>query len=309
MMDDNSSCMNNLKCSLITNQALFNHVHIISQKFDILPDTPHYGIAIDYVDLQESREQFVRELINTVVDWVYSIARQESILSRLKKDGRSNANATTELIQKAFEKFRPSTDGKLLNGQFGELLLANCLQHLFEAMPILRKMPLSTSPSHERFGSDAIHYKEINKKPVFFIGEAKSYTSNYKFNDAFESALNSILKEHKNILKEIRQYLHQDFLEPEIEHLATALVNGEIKDAEFHLVSIVAYEETNAKNGKKREEILGAIKKVVENRYRKFDNNKIDISTNPILNRITYIVFPVWKFEELIRDFSCSMPK
>lgn len=304
--DNTKSCADG---SLIKNQTFFNHVHIINQKFDILPDTPHYGIAIDYVDLLESREQFVRELINTVVDWVYSNSRQESILSELKKDGRSNANATTELIQKAFEKFRPSTDGKLLNGQFGELLLANCLQHLFEAIPILRKMPLATSPSHERFGSDAIHYKEIGSKPVFYIGEAKSYTSDYQFNTAFEAALSSILKEHKNILKEIRQYLHQDFLEPETEQLATALVNGEIKDAEFRLVSIIAYEEKSAKNGNTRDEILKAVKDAIEKRYFNFDNSKIDISSNPILNRITYIVFPVWSFDELIKDFSDSMPK
>ena len=253
--------------------------------------------------------QFVRELINTVVDWVYSSTRQESILSELKKDGRSNANAATELIQKAFEKFRPSTDGKLLNGQFGELLLANCLQHLFGAVPILRKMPLATSPSHERFGSDAIHYREIDSKPVFYIGEAKSYTSDYKFNAAFEAALDSIINEHKNILKELRQYLHQDFLEPETEQLATNLVNGNIKNVEFHLVSIIAYEEKNAKNGNTRDEILGGIKRVIENRYRNFDNNKIDIKSNPILNRITYIVFPVWSFEELIRSFSDGIPK
>jgi len=294
---------------LIKNQSFFNHVHIINQKFEILPESMHYGMAIDYVDLQESREQFVRELINTVLDWVYSQARQASILTELESEGRSKANAFTELTQKAFEKFRPSTDGKLLHGQFGELLLANCLQHIFNAIPILRKMPITTSPAHERFGSDAIHYNEVDGKPIFYIGEAKSYTSDYAFNTAFETAINSILNEYRNINREIRQYLHEDFLEPEKEQLATDLINGKLKNTEYRLVSIIAYEETAKRNGKSRDEILELIKLAIEQRYRKFDNSKIDIDGNPILNRITYIVFPVWEFETLIKSFSNGIPK
>jgi hypothetical protein len=144
---------------------------------------------------------------------------------------------------------------------------------------------------------------------VFYIGEAKSYASNYKFNVAFEDALTSILNEHKNIFTEIKQYLHEDFLEPETEQMATALYNGQIKDAEFRLVSIIAYEETKKKDGSSRDEILTAIKNAIEYRYDKFDNNKIDISANPILNRITYIAFPVWGLEDLIKAFADKMPK
>ena len=32
-------------------------------------------------------------------------------------------------------------------------------------------------------------------------------------------------------------------------------------------------------------------------------NNKIDIANNPILNRITYIIMPIWKLEELASEF------
>ena len=186
---------------LVKNPTLFNHIHVINQRFEILPDNMHFGIAIDYVDLQESREQFIREIINTIVDWVYSPAKQSFVLGELESEGRTKANANSELMQKAFEKFRSSTDGKLLHGQFGELLLANCLQYLFGAIPILRKMPIATSSSHERFGSDAIHYKETDGKPLFYIGEAKSYTSKYRFAAAFEDALSSIIKEYNNIAR------------------------------------------------------------------------------------------------------------
>jgi len=294
---------------LIANQAFFNHVHIIKQKFEILPDAFHYGMSIDYIDLTESREQFVRELINTVLDWVYSQAKQVNILTGLKTEGRTDANASTELMQRAFDKFRTSADSTLLHGQFGELLLANCIQHLFYAIPILRKMPITTSPSHERFGSDAIHYKSKDSKQIFYIGEAKSYTSAYKFNSAFEDALKSILKEHKNISHELRQYLHEDFLAPETAQLATDLINGKLKNAEYRLVSIIAYEETREKSGANRDEILKTIKTAIEYRYRNFDNHKIDIGSCPILSRITYIVFPVWNFKELLNSFSNNINK
>jgi hypothetical protein len=298
----------NINKLLLKNAAFFNHVHIINQKFDILPDKRHYGMAIDYVDLKESREQFVRELVNTILDWVYSQAKQSFILTELKSEGRSNANANMELVQKAFEKFRKSDDGKLLHGQFGELLLANCLQYLFQAIPILRKMAIATSPAHERFGADAIHYATVDNAPIFYIGEAKCYTSTYSFNVAFEAAIKSILNEYDNITTEIRQYLHEDFLEPDIEQIATDLVNGKLKNARYRLVSIVAYEENSKKTGKTRAEIIKNIDAIIIEKYKKFDKKKFDIYNTPILDRITYIVFPVWEFDKLIEGFAKSIP-
>jgi hypothetical protein len=297
-----------VEAMLIENLSFFNHVHIINQKFDILPDKPHFGMAINYIDLQESREFFVRELINSAIDWIYSQAKQKRIIHKLMEEGRSQGNAQTELTQRVFEKFRPSNDGSLLHGQFGELLLGNCIQKMFRAVPILRKMPLTTSNAHERFGADAIHFAMENNVETFYIGEAKCYTSKYKFNTAFECALSSILTEYNNIHKELHQYLHEDFLEPPLQQIATDLQNGRLESAQFRLVSIIAYEETSNRKGATKEDILKAIDSVIENKYKNFNNMKIDLATYPILNRITYIVFPVWKFEELIRSFSKAIP-
>ena len=61
-------------------------------------------------------------------------------------------------------------------------------------------MRITTSKSHERFGADAIHYKIENGKNIIVLGEAKTYTSEYKFNEAFEDALNSILFPQINYL-------------------------------------------------------------------------------------------------------------
>jgi hypothetical protein len=307
-MDESETIDAIIKNLLIENDAFFNHIYVINQDFDIIPSEKHYGMAINYVDIQESREQFVRELINTVIDWVYSHAKQQYILSELYDESRTAANAFTELQQKAFDKFRPSDDGDLIHGQFGELLLANCLQRFFRAVPILRKMSITTSVKHERFGSDAIHYKTENDKDIFYIGEAKSYTSPYKFNTAFAESIESILKEYHDIQKELRLYMYEEFIDKELIKITKDLINGKLPNAEFRLVTIIAYDETIQKNGSTREEILQSINTIISKRFSDFDKNKIDIAKYPILNRITYVVFPVWEFEKLIKDFSQNIP-
>ena len=57
-----------------------------------------------------------------------------------------------------------------------------------QATPLLRKMKIATSSEHERFGADAIHYKIQDAKNIIILGEAKTYSSNYKFATAFSDA-------------------------------------------------------------------------------------------------------------------------
>ena len=72
------------------------------------------------------------------------------------------------------------------------------------AIPLLRKMSITTSANHERFGADAIHYKIENGKHIMIFGEAKTYTSSYKFNEAFEDALDSIINTYNQRRKELK---------------------------------------------------------------------------------------------------------
>ena len=58
---------------IINNDALFNNIFVVQQKFDIVPeDTDHIGTSIAYLDLTALRDEFLRELYDTIVDWVYS---------------------------------------------------------------------------------------------------------------------------------------------------------------------------------------------------------------------------------------------
>lgn len=191
----------------------------------------------------------------------------------------------------------------MIQGQLGELLLFHFIQRLQGAVPLLRKMKITTSPEHERFGADAIHFKYEKEKPIIILGEAKTYTSNYKFNQAFEDAITSILKTYDNHRKEINLYVHEDFLEPEMNKIAEQYINNKLENVEVHLVCIVVYNETSDIKGNNREEIIQKITNVIENKYANFDKKKIDTETNSILKRITYIVFPIWKLDELAKTF------
>lgn len=295
-----------IKDHLIKNDALFNYIHVIEQNFDIIPDTHnHFGACIDYQDLTELRDEFLRQLYDSIVDWVYSNEKYNELKNIAIKNGKTDAAASSEITRRARDKFRANRDSNdiLVQGQFGELLLFHFIQRFQKAIPLLRKMKITTSTEHERFGADAIHFKYENKKPIIVLGEAKTYTSNYKFTQAFEDAITSILKTHQNHRKEINLYVHEDFLDPEMDQIAEQFINNNLKNVEVHLVCIVVYNEKSDIKGNSREEIIQKITNVIENKYADFDKKKIDLETNSILKRVTYIVFPIWKLDELAKTF------
>lgn len=289
---------------LIDNDALFNKIHVIQQNFNILPDDKeHIGACIKYQDLSEMRTEFISELVDSVVDWVYSSEKYEALVSSTMGMGKTRASANSAIISKAKQKFRTAGSQLLIQGQLGELLLFHFIQRHFKAAPLLRKMPITTSPAHERFGADAIHYKVDGNRNILILGEAKTYTSAYKFNAAFEDALNSILDTYEKHRREMNLYLHEDFLDKEMDKVAESYLNGTIENAEIHLVSIITYNETDKIKVTNQADIMAQIEAIIKRRYSSFDNAKIDIKSKPILNRITYIAFPVWELDELAQAF------
>lgn len=207
------------------------------------------------------------------------------------------------MVRKAKEKFRRGDDKLLIQGQLGELLLFHFIQRFKGAVPLLRKMSITTSAEHERYGADAIHYKIENGKNVIVLGEAKAYTSDYQFSSAFKKAIDSILDTYKKFRSELGLYLHEDFLDKDMDIIAEGILENTLPNVEVELVSLILYSETETVSGTNEGEIKEQIKNIIESRYKDFDNEKIPIKDNPILHRITYIVFPIWKFEELATEF------
>ncbi len=291
---------------LIDNRSLFNYVYIIEQEFDILPNEKnHYGASIDYQDIKELRQEFLDQLYDSIINWVYSTKKYKKLKNIAMKNGKTDAASANEVFRRAISTFRADRHSKdlLIQGQLGELLLFHFIQRLQKAIPLLRKMKITTSSDHERYGADAIHFKYNNNKPIIILGEAKVYTSNYKFNTAFEDAITSILSTYENHRDEINFYTHEDFLEDEMNTIAEKYINNQLEDVEVNLVSIIVYNETTTLNGNNRDTIRENIANIIAKRYSNFNKDKIDIKNKTILKRITYIVFPIWSLDELALDF------
>ena len=131
-------------------ESLINHIYWFKQDLNLQPSKEHIGTAINYTDIQERKDDFLKELVNTVASWVYSKAKSKQIVDeRLSKVDFDYGNAYSFLTTQAFSKFRPGQP----QGQFGELLLFNFIQYFFMAAPLFRKQRITTSIGHERYGA------------------------------------------------------------------------------------------------------------------------------------------------------------
>lgn len=294
---------NDIKRRLINNSALFNDIYVIEQNFDIIPDETHFGAAITYQDMVELRADFLGQLIDTIVDWVYSSEKYSSLKQKYVESGKSEAAASSEIIRKAKQKFRSSSDKLQIQGQLGELVLFNFIQHFMHAVPLLRKMPITTSAGHERYGADAIHYKVSEDKNIFILGEAKAYTSEHSFKAAMTNSISSILDSYHKLRTELNLYLHEDFLDDELDKVAELFLSNQLSNVQIELTCLIMYNEDAEIKITDENDIKAQIKRVIEERYSSYDKSNIDINSNPILKRITYIVFPIWKFDELASEF------
>lgn len=288
---------------LIDTSELFKHVYMFEQKFDIKPRRFHYGIAIAHTDLQERRERFVEELVSTAIDWIFSQAQQQGKIDGYTKQGRTQSNAHSMLRQEALRFFRSPDNPDQMKGQFGELLLANCLQNIFKAVPLLRKMPLTTNPKQERLGADAIHYRHDGLNNFIYLGEAKCYSSKYKFNQAFSDGVNSIMTTYENLSSEIGCYIAGDFLDQQMRHIADSYRNGTLLNTKVELVLIVIYEENQPKSASSEDEIRSEIKGIIERRFGDYNDAELANYDPMVLSRITYIAFPVWGLHSLLQSF------
>jgi len=285
---------------LTETKALLNHVYWFEQDFLIPPRKKHHGMAINYTDIKERKDDFLKELITTVSSWVYSKKKVKELLDeRLASVNGDHGNAATFLVGQSFSKFRPGYP----QGQFGELLLFNFIQHFYRAAPLLRKQRITTSCGHERFGADALHFKQEKNCNVIILGESKCYKSNYQFGNAFETSLTSIIHTFDTIDKELNLYIYDDFIEPELEAIAKQYKAGTLKNVRFEMVCLVAYNEKSEVSGDTEDELKESIRKIIAERCSKLDPNKFSKIAERKLNRINYIIFPIWKLDELLSRF------
>lgn len=280
--------------------SLIKNVFWFEQKIETPRAASHKGLAIKYVDIKEMRDGFIRELKSTASSWVYSKKKYKELLSQeLPKRENDIQNATTYLTRVVEEKFRKGCP----QGQFGELLLFNFIQFFFRAPPLLRKMSITTNPKLERHGADAIHYKSEDDNDVFILGESKCYESKYSFNKAISASIESIVESFNNIEKELILYQHDDFIEPELQSIAKDLKDGNLANPRFELMCMIAYEENTCIDASSEVEIRDNIRKCLEDRWSKTKTNLYDNVKPQIVERIHYVVFPIWSLDKLLEEF------
>jgi len=285
---------------LSNTESFMNHVYWVQQLFPVQPSKDHCGVAINFNDINERRYDFLSELQKTVTSWVYSKAVRNKIFrERLLESGDDLGNAAEHLSFLARRKFRKGYP----QGQFGELLLFNFLQYFFKSPPLLRKMPITTSDSFERFGADAIHYLMKGKENILILGESKCYKSDYKFASAFEESITSIAKSFIELDSELDLYTYDDFIDESLQDVAKKYKSGRLQNIRFELVCLVAYNETRTLDQKSEEQIKRDILSIIEERCRKIDNKLYDRLSSGVLDRMNYILFPVWNLDSLLESF------
>lgn len=281
-------------------KQLIKNVYWVKQELSVKPDKEHHAVAINYVDLKERRDFFLQELVATVTSWVYSKKKFRAILDdRLAMTNGDEGNAAAFISNLASSKFRKGHP----QGQMGELILFNFIQAFFQAVPLLRKQRITTSTGHERFGADAIHYKNEEDEQVFILGESKCYKSDYKFKQAFEVSIESIGDTFKKLDSELNLYIYDDFIEDELRDVAIKYKDGDLGKVKFELVCLVIYNETKKINGEDEEKIKSQILEVIHNRCMSIDESVFNGLEKNLVPRLNYIIFPVWELDDLLSKF------
>ena len=286
------------------NDFLYNFIYSISDTLELEPHTEHRIAEIEYTDIRRRDEDFIDALINTIISWVYSKNKQNHIYEEKQKEFGDKGAASTFLYRHARSKFRTNRP----QGQFGELLLFNFLEEFFNAIPLVRKMPITTSSSMERFGADAIHIgQNDDNQIVLYLGEAKCYKSKYSFNKAINDAIDSIFNTFKKLDSELNLYIYDDFIAEELLPYAEAYKRNNLKNVRFELVCIVIYNETKTIKSVDEAAIKQEIVDVVKQRCHDLDKTFYKSLDKTILSRLHYIIFPIHNLDVFLDKYSSEL--
>lgn len=292
--------------NLIDNDSLFKNLYIFHRRFDILPsDKEHIGSSIAYEDINELRDEFIEELIGSMIDWVYCSEKYDSLLQQSINDGRSESAAAYHIRNKAIRKFRKDIVDNMSSAyrQIAELVLFHFIQRFIRAVPILRKENIYKNSNCEYISSDAIHYKYEEDANIIVLGQSIIFDNSYNFKQAFEKSLDLAVDKHRSLRRDLNLYTYENFLDKEMIKIAESYLNKTMENTKVNLVNIVIYNENQTLNITEEEDIRIQVESLIEQRYKDFNNDVIDSKNSPILKRITYIILPIWELEELVKIF------
>lgn len=304
---------------LADTQSLASTLYYCHENFGLQPNREHTASFIDYTDVLENRDLFLDELLATVIRYVFSMEAEQGHLEHLLSEGRPPAQAYTRLYNRAKEKFRPvalrdrredsDSNGQhpylvTGRGQFAELLLFNLLQHFFSAAPLIRKMTVTTSTQHERYGADAVHLRGDGSDLDLFVGEAKVYTrQSGAFRVGFKECLHDGIYHAKNIRQELASYTHDEFLAPDLRPFAQSFLDGSLPNIRLNIVCMLAYETNVSVEGSNRGECVEDMVARVRSDAESITEKTFSAVDTPLLRKTHYLLFPVNELSDLVVDF------
>jgi hypothetical protein len=287
--------------------ALIDTMHFVKAEVGLSPEKEHIITCLKYQGVNQMRKQFLRRLVNSIVKYVFSNAKiSERFTELVNREELDQGDAHAEIFQQARQYFRTSD----IKGQFSELLLFNFLQYYYEAIPVVRKMVITSNPQVERHGADAIHLANSEDSGyTVYLGEAKTYPSGFQL--AFKNAIKSIITAYKDHRDELQLYKYEEFLEPEVRDLMKDYLNLKI-DIPVKLVVIISYCTGTVTERQSMEEnhldfiqhVLKECSRIKERHYR--DENGISINDG-LLKELNYILFPVNELQNLLDDFKTQL--
>lgn len=273
----------------------------ITTDVGLAPNGDHLITKIKYQGLNQMRSEFIQSLVSSITRYVLSKTQYANRVKELTNDGIEESEAHANIFQEVANYFRKSD----IKGQFSELLLYNFLQHYFKAIPVVRKMTITTNTEVERHGADAIHLGQSESgENYIYLGEAKTYPSG--FPQAFKNGIKSILSSYKEHRNELQIYKYENVL-PSVQNLIKKYLNGQI-DLPVKLVVIISYCTGKAPTLSSKDEyreyflnnVLNECKKIKIEHF--VDANKEPINPG-LLKELNYIIFPIDELELLLADF------
>ena len=281
-------------------EAFIDTLYVLRDPLGFVPEKQHVATCIGYSDLQQLRDEFMARIVEAIIPFVYSSERQQEIIKQF--GDRIDADAAwTRLYRRSRDKFRQSYP----KGQFTELLLFVMLQHFFKAAPLLRKMPITTSPGVERHGADAIHVAVESGRYRLYLGEAKTYDRETSaLRNALGDAIEGALSHYQQHRKELALYIYEDFIPAELEQVAQAYTSGSLTGIEVHLVCMATYRDNREVSGSSADEMVNCIMDRLQHDTRQLARTSIfDCIPDHLLPRFNYILFPVERLSDLLDAF------
>lgn len=283
---------------LAPTHKLFEALEVFQVTTSLQPTKDHYASHIKLLDFNFNKTHLIDRLKQSIIDWVFCKAEARRIFNDEYGAEQDLGAASAALYQAARETFRPNAP----QGQFGELMLSAFLQHLFQATPLLRKQTVRTSDAHERFGADAIHYSNKSGDHLY-LGESKCYKSSYQFPKAFSESLTSMLTTLENFPSEIKKFALGNFIEDDLKPIAIKILKNQISNLTVHPISIIIYNETGTLTPGKAQDLKDQIRHSIIHQCKKIEA-KIYAPMNAVtLDRMTYIIMPVWDLNGLLEEF------